>query len=102
MTLPDFSLEMDWLLEGTFYISVSVTTAGELWTCVEFVIVMEERQGEIATSTAQPGDFCDQCHSQLDIRLQQLLSSPWFVEQRDFLLSKNLHNDVYFMSKDII
>ena len=97
VTLPsNISLEMDWLLEGTFYISLSVTTDEVLWTCVEFVIEMEERQGELASTTAQPGDFCDQCQSQLDLRMQQLLSSPWYVEQRDFLLSEfhKMHNDV--------
>ena len=90
ITLPDFSLGMDWLLEGTFFISLSVYNDQGLWSCLQFVVEMMEKQSSVST-TPVPGDHCDLCQTELDSRLQQMLSSPLYVDQREFLLG----NDIY-------
>ena len=87
VTLPNITLDMDWFLTGIFNIKLRVLDSdGSEFTCLEFVVSVEQRQEPTTSTVIPPGpDTCDDCQSQIENILNSLVEDSWLVLQENYL-----------------
>jgi len=82
----DYDIMMDWMLFGTFYVDISVNTAMGPFTCISFVLELEDVEESTPGPTPHvPHDHCTQCEKQLGETFKDLANEPWITNQKDYL-----------------
>ena len=87
VTLPNITLYMDWFLSGTFNIKATVVDdSREEFTCLEFVVEVEEKYQTTSSPVTSPGpDTCQDCLYEMNRIVEALEEKDMLEKVRDYL-----------------